>query len=498
MARARPLLAALIAASFATTAVAATVRIGLPSFPTNGADPFEATARASLLSARAVYDALTQLGPDMAPAPGLATAWRKTDPLTWVVSLRPGVTFSNGEPLTSEAVVVSYEFLKTPEAVTLIMAPEVENIAAVRAIDDLAVEFKTKRPEPGFARRMAIIPIVPPAYWRKVGHNGFVRAPIGTGPFIVESWDNARVALRAFPKSWRAAAAERMEILNLPVPTARLQALLSDRIDIAAEVGPDNVELLTSSGFKIYQRPVSSVDVMTLNALLPGSPFKDVRVRQAVNYAIDRGAIAGQILHGLVPPASQVTARINPEYDPTIAPYPYDPVKAKALLAEAGFPNGFSFTYEMNSAGGADMAATMEQVAHGLAQVGIRMEIRPVPWTQIVRHVRQGGWEAQAFGLEFEALPTGDTLWPFRLHSCSWQKPWYCDEALTPLIAEAKSTFNPARRREVVHQILRRTQEQAAVVALFEPVGLDGLSPKVENYTQVFGQISYQTLEVRK
>ena len=475
---------------------AATVRIGLPSFPPSNAAPFDATSRAALLSMRAIFDALTQLGDGMRPEPALATSWRNTDDLTWIVTLRPNVSFSNGEPMNADAVVFSYNVLKTPEAFRQIMVAEVQNIVSVRAVDPLMVEVKTKLPDPGFARRMAIIPIVAPAHWKKVGLDGYTLAPIGTGSFAVEKWDTARVTLTAFKKSWRAPVADRLEILNLPIATTRVQALLSGRIDIAADLGPETIDTIKSAGFVAAQRPVSSVDVMTLNAMLPNSPFKDVRVRQALNYAIDRDTIAKQILNGLVPPASQVTARINPEYDPSIAPYPYDPAKAKALLKEAGYPDGFSFVYEMNNAGGADMSAIMEQIAHSLGQVGIKMEIRPAPWPQIVQHVRYGGWTAQAFGLEFEDLPAGDTLWPFRLHACVWQAPWYCDETLTPVIAEARTTFDPKKRLELIHKVLRRTHEQAAVVPLFEPVGLDGLSPKVKNYTQTFGNISYPIVTV--
>jgi peptide/nickel transport system substrate-binding protein len=231
--------------------------------------------------------------------------------------------------------------------------------------------------------------------------------------------------------------------------------------------------------------------------LLPNSPFKDVRVRQALNYAIDRKTIAAEILHDLVPPASQVVARVNPDYDPTIAPYAYDPKKAKVLLTEAGFADGLDFTYEMNNAGGPDMAAVMEQVAHDLAQVNVHMDIRPEPWPQIVQKVRQGGWRAEAFGLEYEVLPTGDTLWPFRLHSCAWTHPWYCDDAAMPLVAEAKTLFDGPQRRTVIHELLARTQQQAPTVVLFEPVGLDALNPKVANYTQIFGTISYSQIVIR-
>ncbi len=475
-----------------------TVRYGLASLPPGGGNPFTSPARTSWYTWRAMFDTLIQLGPNVAPSPALAVSWESTNPQTWVIKLRPKTVFSNGEPVNADAVVATIAYLQSPAAVQDSISREAENIAGVRALDGLTVEFTTKQPDPMFPRQLATLAIVPPTYWAKVGREGFVRAPIGTGPYVVEKWEKARVVLKANITSWRPPKAATAEIIALPETSTRVQALLSGRVDIASEIGPEDIDVLTADGFKIYQRPASSVEVIAFNNTTD-SALKDVRVRQALNYAVDRQAIAETIMHGLVPPATQTTSRANPEYDASLKAYPYDPAKAKALLKEAGYEKGFSFVFEMSSGTtGSHYTSMFQKVADDLAKVGVTMEIRPIPWAQFVRGVQQGEWKGQAFGFEYETLPTGETLRPFRLHSCTWSHPWYCNSALTPVIAAAKRTFDPAERLELVQKVLRGYRDDAAALILFEPLGLDGLSPRVQGYDQLNGIIPYHNVTVQK
>lgn len=490
--------AALVAMNLASLAHSAEpVRIGLASLPPGNGNPFTQASRTSWYTWRALLDTLVQLGPGIAPAPALAISWKNTSPNTWVFNLRPNTAFSNGEPLNAEAVIATVKYLQGAGK-TESVAKDFENIAGLRAVDAFTLEFTTKLADPMLPRTLAALPIVPPAYWAKVGRDGFALAPIGSGSFVIESWDKARIKLKANPASWRAPKSDQLEIIALPETSSRVQALLSRRIELASEIGPEDIEVLEAEGFKYYQRPASSIEVIALNVLID-SPLKDVRVRQALNYAVDRETISKTILHGLVPPATQTTPRSNPEYNKTLIAYPYDPAKAKALLAEAGYPNGFSFVFEMsNGTAGSWYPSMIQKVAEDLGKVGVKMDVRPIPWSQYVRGVLQGEWKSQAFGFEYELMPTGETLRPFRLHSCTWAHPWYCDPAMTPLIAEAKTTFDPARRFELVQNILREYRDKAAGIILTEPVGLDGVSAKLQGYDQVNGIIPFQKLVVVK
>ena len=492
------LLLAAALGSVASQSAAETVRIGLASLPPGNANPFTSSARTSWYTWRAFLDTLTQLGPNMIPGPALAVSWKNTSPKTWIINLRPNTVFSNGEPLNAEAVIFTINYLQSKPGQIEPLARETENIAALRAVDALTLEITTKQPDPMFARSMAALPIVPPTYWAKVGRDGFSLAPIGTGSYVVESWGKAKLALKANPQSWRKPKSDRVEIVVLSETSSRLQALLSNRIDLASEIGPEDIDVIEAAGLKFYQRPSTSIEVIALNTIID-SPLKDVRVRQALNYAVDRQTISVTIMHGLVPPGSQTTPRSNPEYNQSLSAYPYDPANAKALLTEAGYPKGFSFVVELsNGTTGGHYFSMFQKVAEDLAKVDVKMEIRPIPWTQYFRGVTQGEWKGQAFGFEYEAMPTGETLRPFRLHSCTWPFPWYCDESLTPVIAEAKSTFDPARRLELVHRILREYRDKAAALILMEPLGLDGLSPKLQGYNQMNGIIPYQDLVLAK
>jgi len=489
-------LALAVALAAAPPCVAAdTVRLGFASLPPGNGNPFTSTARTSWYTWRAYLDTLTQLGPDGAPAPALAVSWKNTGPHTWTVALRPETAFANGEPINAEAVIAVIAYLKGAGRQEQI-AREVENVAGIRALDSLTLEITTTQPDPMLARSMAAWPIVPPAYWAKVGRDGFALAPVGSGSFAVEAWEKTRLKLKANPASWRKPKAERVEIVVLPETSTRVQALMANRIDIASEIGPEDIEVLEAAGFTYYQRPATAIEVIAFNTLID-SPLKDVRVRQALNYAVDRQVIADTLMRGLVPLASQMATRANPEYDPSLTPYAYDPAKARALLAEAGYPTGFAFVTEISGGtAGSHYTGMFQKVADDLSKVGVKMEIRPIPWTQYVRGVQQGEWKSQAFGFEYETMPTGETLRPFRLHSCAWSHPWYCDASLTPVIAEAKTTFDPRRRRELVHRILREYRDKAAALILMESVGLDGLSPKVRGYSQINNIIPYQDLSI--
>lgn len=472
------------------------VRIGLASLPPGNGNPYTSTARTSWYTWRATFDALTQLGPKVEPVPALAVAWRNTSPTTWEFDLRQGVTFSNGEPFDAKTVMATVNYLQSPAAAQESLIREVENIAGLREIRPGTIEITTKAPDAMLPRQLTTLPMVAPAAWQALGRDAFAFKPVGTGPFAVESWGEAKVVLKAFPGSWRAPKSAHLEILALPETTSRIQALQTGQIHVASEIGPEDIDILKAAGLNVYQRPASSVEVIAMHAK-EGTPLGDTRVRLALNYAIDHRGITEALLHGLVPPPTQVTPSTNPEYNPELTAYPYDPAAAKALLTEAGFGNGFKFTMVMSSGtSGSHMRATLEKVAADLAAVGVTMTIRPVPWSQYVRGVLQGEWLGEAFNFEYETMPTGEALRPFRLHSCTWAHPWYCDLETQPLIAEAKITFDPARRRDLVHRIQKNYRDKAAAILLFEQIGLDGVSPKLAGYDQMNGIIPYQDLVV--
>lgn len=443
-----------------------------------------------------MFDTLTQLGENLVIEPGLAVAWEATDDMTWLVKLRAGVTFSNGEALDAEAALFTYRYLQSEAGARESLSRDVAEIASMDVVDPLTMKFITKVPMPEFPRLMAVVPIVAPKHWDALGRDAFSFDPIGTGPFKVRDWKPTQVLLDAYTESWRAPQVDKLEILTLPETSARVAALLTDRVDIASEIGPDDRYTVEAAGLTTYQRPATASDVISFNTLVE-SPLQDVRVRRALNYAVNKEAIAIAIMDGRALVMGQMTPHINPERDPTLESYPYDPDKARALLAEAGYPDGFSFIFEFSfGTGGTHMPSMYQQVAADLAKVGVDMEIRPLPWSQYVKGVLQGEWEGQAFGFEYEVLPTGSSMRPFRLHSCTWAYPWYCDDTIEPMITRAKQAMDPAERISAVHDVLRHYREEAVSLMLVESVGLDGVNPRVRGYNQAGGIIPYHNISL--
>ena len=481
-----------------SAAAETTLRMGLASLPTGNGNPFMSSARTSAYTHRAALDTLTQLGSNLRIEPGLATSWEAAGDYTWIVTLRDGVRFSNGEPFNADAVVSTYAYLSSQAGARESLSRDMRDIAGFEALGPLTVRFTTRKPLPEFPRDMTVIWMVPPLYWREVGRDGFALHPVGTGPFQVTEWNPTQVKYDAHRESWRSPEIDKLEILVLREMAARVAALMTNRVDVASEIGPEDVYTIEAAGYRAYQRPPTAPQVIAFN-ILKESPLQDVRVRRALNYAVNKEVIAATIMDGRVGIVDQMTAALNPERHPDLDPYPYDPDKARALLAEADYPEGFSFIFEFSfGTAGNHMPSMYQRVAADLAQIGVDMEVRPLIWSQYVRGVLEGQWGGQAFGFEYEMLPTGSSIRAFRLHSCTWPHPWYCDETIQPVIERARHTMDEDQRIAAVHEVMKHYHEQAVALMLVENMGLDGVNPRVKGYNQEGGIIPYHAMSIEE
>jgi peptide/nickel transport system substrate-binding protein len=313
----------------------------------------------------------------------LAERWENPTPTTWRFHLRRGVHFTAGGTVDAAAVVATVELLKAHPDYAV--ATEVTEIIAARAIDAGTVEIETALPDAILPRRFGLIRIVDPAAWARLGPDGFARTPSGSGPYSISSWTGggSTIALIANPKSWRApTSVTRLEITTLKDATSRVQALLSDQVDVSLSLNPDDLAPLKDAGFKTYISTAGQVLVWALpNILKSATPLKDVRVRQALNYAVDKDAIAGALLQGIAGPASQGATPGTFGFDPDLSPYPYDPAKARALLTEAGYPNGFKLIADVVVGLGPADTQIHQKTAADLRAIGIDVELRNTPYT---------------------------------------------------------------------------------------------------------------------
>ncbi|TVS14230.1 MAG: ABC transporter substrate-binding protein [Gammaproteobacteria bacterium] len=472
-----------------------TLRMATYALPPGKGNPFSQTNLPAIFVWPAVLEPLTVMDPNGEVQPWLAIDWHTVDELTWRFILRQDVFFSNGEPFDAHAVAAVFNWLASPEATTQMMAGEVRNIAAVEVIDSHQIEIRTHTPDIMLPRALTVVRMVPPAYWREVGPSGFGLRPIGTGPFIVEEWGTLRVRMRAWAESWRPPKVERLEVIELADAPARIQGIQSGALDIALQLSPDDGPAIRMASAELHAAPAGSIIGLSFILTRP-SPLSDVRVRRALNMAIDTEAIVRELFHGTTYVATQHASRHAFGHHPSLAGYPYDPAAARALLAEAGYPEGFHFVAQVVVGAGANDSAVYQQIAASLREIGVTLELRVMPTQLLLRNIFTGEWRAHAFGMDFGAAPFLDGWRPFRIHSCLWPRPWFCDESLTPLIESVRTTFDLDLRRDRMHALLEAYHEATPSIPVYEVMRYDAVSNRVRNYRNVFGVINFHELEL--
>ena len=194
--------------------------------------------------------------------------------------------------------------------------------------------------------------------------------------------------------------------------------------------------------------------------------------------------------------ASQPVPEGTLGHDPSLEPYPYDPERAKALLQEAGYGDGFPMVIEVTSGAGVNSDAYYTKVAEDLLAVGIDAQLKTISTQRLVQQVYSGGWEGDAFAMSMETNPTLDALRPFRLHSCLWAAPWFCDPEDTRLIRAAESEMDPQKRLSLVRELLRRYHDDPPAIYMFQMVGFTGLAPQVRNFASDYGVYNYHAVDL--
>jgi len=489
------LAACLVGAAPAAMSAEGTIRFALATLPPQLGNPYATSAMPSITTTSAMYEGLTRIAADGALEPWLAVAWDNVDPRTWRFKLRRGVAFSNGRPFDATAVAASVEFMATRARPTDgLVRSDLPPLEGARVVDPHTVEIVTRQPVPTFPRYASVLFVPEPEAFARLGPEDFAKAPVGTGPFALERWDPGRASFVAFAGSWRKPKAARLEVLALPEPTSRVQAIISGRADIAGGLGPEDVQALEAAGHKgvsWHDGGVSAISLVTTRGL----PFNDVRVRRALNHAVNRKPIIDVIMQGKTVPANQPAARMTYGFVPDLPPFDYDPAKARRLLAAAGYPEGFKFVLETSVTSGAALS-TYQQVAADLAKVGVGMEIRTVPTPQYLKNVLQTGEYADAVIMPWQSAPTLDVLRAVLIHSCATKTAWYCDRRAMPLIDAAMSEWNAEKGLALRREIGRRYHDEAASLFLYEQVFFAGLSKRTTGFADNLGFVSYDQISV--
>jgi peptide/nickel transport system substrate-binding protein len=319
-----------------------------------------------------IYDQLVWLTPDMKIDPKLAESWRNLDPLNWEIKLRKGVKFTNGEVYNADAVIESFKHMTRPQSQERARFQSWESISKV---DDYTLRVKTVSSDPRFVTVLVSLLIMPPQVL-KTDPNSLVDRPIGTGPFKLAEWvKGERIVLEANPDHWRGRPKlDRLVFKAIPEASARMAALQAGQADLILNVPPESVPLIErAANTKLIWVP--STRNMTIIFDQRSAPFNDVRVRQAMNYAVDKESINRNILggRGLIQGTASHPSTFG--HNAEIKPYPYDPQKAKQLLTQAGYPNGFETDFGHPTGRWVKDVEVTQAVAGMLEKVGVRTKL---------------------------------------------------------------------------------------------------------------------------
>jgi len=467
----------------------------MESMPPGNANPHTSGGWPPIFIWEAFFDTMTALNENGELVGELAESWVNEDDTTWVFRMRDGVRFSNGEPMDANAAASTIQFLLSEDGRVFSGYRELQTVDSVTVRDPMILEVKTKQPDSMIPGRFAGLRIHPPNYFSDVGPSAFALTPHGTGSFMVENWRAGNATAIPNPYAWRPPLLKRIEFTGVLDATARTQALLSGSIDIAFNIDPSDIAQVETAGALIDYRRRSSVQMWQYITELK-SPLQDKRVRQALNYAVNMEVIVEALLLGTTTAASQVAATGTFGHDPGLKPYPYDPEKARSLLIDAGYPDGFSITFQV-AVPSAEKAAIYLQIVQELGAIGVDVELIRVPMTKQIQSVYGAPWDGKAFNMNYGSLPSLDPLASMRYHSCLWPTPWICREDIAERSLAADREFDMNKRREIVTGILRDLHDDPPGIIMYEEIHPDAIGPRVKTYEAPYGFLRYHTLAAK-
>ncbi|WP_433499965.1 ABC transporter substrate-binding protein [Sphaerimonospora sp. CA-214678] len=474
-----------------------TIRVGVNSLPPGKGDPYKGIGSPEVYTHAAMFDALTLVDQHGKVQPALATEWSQPSADTWQFKLRDGVTFSNGEKFDADVVVATYDYLlKDPEGSASVVAADVNTVSDVKAVDPLTVEFTTAAPDAMLPARVGEVYIPAPKHFKDLGMKEFANDPVGTGPFKVDSWDSNIIKLSAFEGSWRAPKASKMEIHALPDPAGRFQALQSDQIDLAIQLSPDQSKQLDETRAKADV--VAGAQVMSLAFIteLGDSPLKKKEVRQALNYAVDKESMAKDLLLGVGKPSGSGVTDGAVGYNPDVQPYPYDPAKAKQMLADAGYPNGFSLKADVTVGSFPADAQIYQLMQQNLADIGVEIELRQITFAEWLEHYLKNTWTSQAFGLSWNTLPRLDALRPMELFSCVKKPAFFCEQSVADVLGKAAKTGEMEERNKLLSQAQQMQHDDPPALYLVQQIDINGVSSKLQGFENINRTFPYHLMSV--
>ncbi len=440
-----------------------------------------------------IYDRLMELDDNGVPQPMLAESWERPDDKTIIFHLRKGVKFHNGDEMKASDVKFSLErALASPEVAEII-----SGINSVEVLDDYTVKVTTEKPMAAILNNLAhtTIAILSEKATKEAGDK-FGQNPVGSGPYKFVSWQSGdRITLEAFPEYWQGEAPIKNVVFrNIVEDTNRTIGLETGELDIVYDIsGMDKNKLKDDDRFVLIEGPQASLTYLGFN--MKKAPYDNPKVREAISYAIDQKPIIDTVFLGAGDPANSIIGpNVWGHYD--VEKFTQDIEKAKALLAEAGFPNGFKAKIWVNdNPVRRDIAVILQDQ---LKQIGIDLAIETVEWGAFLDGTARGDHEM--FLLGWGTVTRDPDYGIYELVSTSTMgsagnRSFYSNPTVDKLLEEGRTELDPEKRKAIYKEIQEIIRKDIPMYMILYPTQAVATQKNIKGF-KLGTMNSYEIYEV--
>ena len=431
-----------------------------------------------------IYETLIARDPKtLELVPGLAASWTQLDASTWQLKLREGIQFHNGETFNAEAAAYSINRVIDPEYNSQQIS-FYSTFKEATVVDANTLNVITNGPDPTLPARLYWLKMVPPAFSTDPD---FGTKPVGTGPYKFVEWvRDDHVTLEANTAYWGDAKPTIAKVIIRPIKeeVTRLAALKAGEVDLVKNLIPEYVSEVP----KVASTPGLEFPWLRLNTLV--GPLTDTRLRQAINYAINKDALAESLYSGYAVPADgQILTPAHFGYNPDVKAYPFDQGKAKELIAEAGYA-GEEIEFIGEAGRWLKDKELIEAVAQQLRDVGLNIKVNIVEWSQWLDLLFAGADKAPTIQFSAhsnELLDADRTL--SGLFESTGSQTAYNNPAFDQLVEAARTETDLAKRADEYHQAVQIAYDDAVVGFLLNLKDIYGMTERVEWTPRVDGKM---------
>jgi peptide/nickel transport system substrate-binding protein len=443
---------------------------------------------ASIASQRynGMFESLLALDENGKVIPSLATAWKNVDATTWQFTLAQGRKFSDGNPVTMADVKYSWDRGLNPDNKLGILT-RLPTVASTAVVDDRTFNVITKVADPLLLKRVALVVILEKAHIEKLTPGEIALQPIGTGPYMLKEFvPNDHYYLVPNPNSPIKPFASEIQIKAVPELAARVAGLKTSELDAIATVSLDQADALKAAGYQIAVFDQGRSQGAFLFTNVGDLPTNNKLVRQAMNYAIDKETLAKTVFKGFTKPeAGQIVESTTVGYNPNLKAYPYDPAKAKALLAQAGYPNGIKIKVDL-AAFIVESQATWLYIQNQWKAVGIDADLNFISDSAGFLD-RWYGRTARGSVLSVSlmnapAMDADFALTWFRGNGPDANQRFYVNKDFDDAYTASTTELNEAKRSELLQKAMTIMYDDPPYLFLIEGFELWAISPDIIDF----------------